>query len=67
MRAPVRALVETGYRVPFMRITDLVQRLQQARQALQLEAAICKLDKYDLVVLDADPPTGQRFPPTSPT
>lgn len=47
-----RALVETGYRVLFMRTTDLVQRLQQARQALQLEAAVGKLDKYDLLVLD---------------
>jgi DNA replication protein DnaC len=41
-----RALVENGYRVLFTRTTDLVQRLQQARQALQLEAAIAKLDKY---------------------
>jgi DNA replication protein DnaC len=47
-----RALVETGYRALFMRTTDLVQRLQQARQALQLEAAVGKLDKYDLLVLD---------------
>jgi DNA replication protein DnaC len=47
-----RALVENGYRALFMRSTDLVQRLQQARQALQLEAAIAKLDKYDLLVLD---------------
>lgn len=47
-----RALVENGYRVLFMRTGDLVQRLQQARQALQLEAAIAKLDKYDLLILD---------------
>jgi len=47
-----RALVENGYRVLFMRTTDLVQKLQQARQALQLEAAIVKLDKYHLLVLD---------------
>jgi DNA replication protein DnaC len=47
-----RALVENGYRVLFTRTTDLVQRLQQARQALQLEAAITKLDKYDLLILD---------------
>jgi len=47
-----RALVETGYRVLFMRTTDLVQRLQRARQTLQLEAALGKLDKYDLLVLD---------------
>ena len=47
-----RALVENGHRVLFMRTGDLVQRLQPARQALQLEAAIAKLDKYDLLILD---------------
>jgi DNA replication protein DnaC len=47
-----RALVENGYRILFTRTTDLVQKLQQARQALQLEAAIAKLDKYDLLILD---------------
>jgi DNA replication protein DnaC len=47
-----RALVENGYRVLFTRTTDIVQRLQAARQALQLEAVIGKLDKYDLLVLD---------------
>ena len=46
------ALVENGYRVLFTRTTDLVQRLQAARQDLQLEAAIAKLDRYDLLVLD---------------
>jgi DNA replication protein DnaC len=39
------ALVENGFRVLFIRTTDLVQRLQVARQALVLEAAIAKLDK----------------------
>ena len=47
-----RALIENGYRVLFTRTTDLVQRLQAARQALQLEAAIAKLDRYDLLILD---------------
>jgi len=47
-----RALVENGYRVLFTRTTDLVQKLQQSRQALQLEAAIAKLDKYHLLALD---------------
>jgi DNA replication protein DnaC len=47
-----RALVENGYRVLFSRTSDLVQRLQAARQALQLEAAIAKLDKYHLLILD---------------
>jgi DNA replication protein DnaC len=47
-----RALIENGHRVLFTRTTEIVQRLQAARQALQLEAAIAKLDKYDLLVLD---------------
>ena len=47
-----RSLIENGYRVLFMRTTDLVQRLQAARQMLQLEAALAKLDKYDLLILD---------------
>ena len=38
--------------VLFTRTTDIVQRLQAARQALQLEAAIAKLDRYDLLILD---------------
>ena len=45
-------LVENSYRVLFARTTDLVQKLQLARQALQLEAAIGKLDKFDLLILD---------------
>ena len=47
-----RTLVENGYRVLFTRTTDLVQRLQTARQQLALEAAITKLDRYDLLMLD---------------
>ena len=47
-----RALVENGYRVLFMRTTDIVQRLQAERQALQLAAAIAKLDRFDLLILD---------------
>ncbi len=46
------ALIESGHRVLFTRTTDLVQRLQQARQALALESAIAKLDKYHLLILD---------------
>jgi DNA replication protein DnaC len=46
------ALVENGWRVLFTRTTDLVQRLQTARRDLQLEAAIAKLDKYHLLILD---------------
>jgi len=44
--------VETGYRVLYTRTTDLVQRLQVARRELTLEAAIAKLDKYHLLILD---------------
>lgn len=46
------ALVENGWRVLFTRTTDLVQRLQTARRELALEAAIAKLDRYDLLILD---------------
>ena len=46
------ALVENGYRVLFTRTTELAQRLQTARQALSLDAAIDKLDKYHLIILD---------------
>jgi DNA replication protein DnaC len=46
------ALVENGFRVLFTRTTDLVQKLQTARQELALTAAIDKLDKFDLLVLD---------------
>ena len=34
------------------RQTDLTQRLQRARRELALEAAIAKLDKYHLLILD---------------
>jgi DNA replication protein DnaC len=46
------ALVENGWRVLFTRTTDLVQRLQIARRELTLEAAVAKLDKYHLLILD---------------
>jgi len=46
------ALAENGWRVLFTRTTDLVQRLQIARRDLALEAAIAKLDKYHLLILD---------------
>jgi DNA replication protein DnaC len=46
------ALVEAGFRVLFTRTTDLVQRLQIARRELTLEAAISKLDRYHLLILD---------------
>src|SRR6202163_1009405 len=43
------ALVENGWRVLFMRTSELVQRLQIARRELDLESAIAKLDKYHLL------------------
>ncbi|MEY9162007.1 DNA replication protein DnaC [Sinorhizobium fredii] len=46
------ALIENGWRVLFMRTTELVQKLQVARRELQLESAIAKLDKFDLLILD---------------
>jgi DNA replication protein DnaC len=46
------ALVQNSRRVLFIRTTDLVQRLQVARRELGLEAAITKLDKYQLLILD---------------
>ena len=46
------ALIENGWRVLFTRTTDLVQKLQVARRELQLEAAIARLDKFDLLILD---------------
>jgi DNA replication protein DnaC len=45
-------LIENGWRVLFTRTTDLVQRLQVARRELALEAAIARLDKYHLLILD---------------
>ncbi|WP_050426597.1 IS21-like element helper ATPase IstB [Bradyrhizobium tropiciagri] len=46
------ALVENGWRVLFTRTTDLVQKLQVARRELNLEAAINRLDRFDLLILD---------------
>jgi len=43
------ALIEAGHRVFYTRTSDLVQRLQAARRDLVLEAALAKLDKFDLV------------------
>ncbi|QNG43518.1 IS21-like element helper ATPase IstB [Sphingobium yanoikuyae] len=45
-------LVARGYRVFFTRTTDLVQRLQAARQALTLTQEIARLDRFDLLILD---------------
>jgi len=47
-----RALVENGRRVLFIRTRELIQELQVANRELRLEAAIAKLDKFHLLVLD---------------
>lgn len=46
------ALIDAGYRVLYTRTSELVQRLQAARQSLQLPQALAKLDRYDLLILD---------------
>ena len=46
------SLVEKGWRVLFTRTSDLVQRLQVARRELGLEAALQRLDRYQLLILD---------------
>jgi DNA replication protein DnaC len=46
------ALIENGWRALFTRTSDLVQKLQIARRELALEAAIAKLEKYHLLILD---------------
>ncbi len=46
------ALVKAGHRVFYARTSDLVQRLQAPRRNLILEAALAKLDKFDLIILD---------------
>src|SRR6516165_635756 len=44
------ALIENGWRVLFMRTSELVQKLQVARRELALESALAKLDKYHLLI-----------------
>ena len=46
------SLVEKGWRVLFTRTSDLVQKLQVARREFALEAAIQRLDRYHLLILD---------------
>lgn len=46
------ALIENGWRVLFARTSDLVQKLQVARRELGLEAAINRLDRFHLLILD---------------
>lgn len=44
--------MDRGYRVYFTRTSDLVQQLQAARKELRLPAALTKLDRFDLLILD---------------
>jgi DNA replication protein DnaC len=46
------ALIDRGYKVLFMRTSELVQRLQAARRDLRLPAELAKLDRFDLLILD---------------
>jgi DNA replication protein DnaC len=46
------ALIEKGLRVLFARTSDLVQNLQLARRELDLEGAINRLERFDLLILD---------------
>ncbi|WP_323072370.1 IS21-like element helper ATPase IstB [Mycetohabitans endofungorum] len=46
------ALIDAGYRVLFTRTSEIVQKLQSARQSLQLPSALAKLERFDLIILD---------------
>jgi len=46
------AVVEKGGRGLLVRTSDLVQKLQVARRELALEAAITRLDRFHLLILD---------------
>ena len=46
------ALVAKSHRVKFISSTALVQQLQKAKENLELESALKKLDKYELLILD---------------
>jgi len=45
-------LIDGGYRVLFARTSEIGQKLQFARQSLQLPSALDKLDRFDLIILD---------------
>ena len=46
------ALIDQGYKVLFVRTSELVQRLQAARRDLRLPAELAKLDRANLLILD---------------
>ena len=45
-------LIAQSHRVKFMSSTTLVQHLQKAKESLELDTALKKLDKYELLILD---------------
>ena len=45
-------LIERGYRCKFFPAVALVQQLQQAKRDLELMAAMSKLDRYGLIIVD---------------
>jgi DNA replication protein DnaC len=47
-----RSMVELGKRVKFISATALVQQLQLAKLQLELQSALSKLDRYDLLIID---------------
>ena len=52
MAAIGHALIDRGYKVLFVRTSEIVQRLQAARRDLRLPAELARLDRFDLLVLD---------------
>jgi hypothetical protein len=46
-------LVDRGYRVLFTRTSQVVQRQPAARRDLRLPCELAKLDRFDLLILDA--------------
>jgi DNA replication protein DnaC len=46
------ALIDRGYKVLFVRTSELVQRLQAARRDLRLPSELAKLERIDLLILD---------------
>ena len=47
-----RSMIELGMRVKFVSATALVQQLQLAKLQLELQSALAKLDRYDLLIID---------------
>ncbi len=46
------AMIEQGKRVIYRHASALVQQLLQAKNSLQLESVLCKLDAFDLIIID---------------